>query len=83
MGLAKLRKEKGLSLHKLAAMSGVNYQKIYQIEKGTIKIEHIMFRTAKKLSDALGCTYEDLLAPNEDSQAETQNGKEGGANEDV
>ncbi len=65
MGLAKLRKEAGLSLHQLARKSGVNYQKIFQIEKGIIKVEHIMLRTAKRLADALGCVPEDLLTPDE------------------
>lgn len=66
MGLKKFRTEAGLSLHQLAKKSGVNYQKIYQIEKGTIKVEHIMLRTAKKLADALGVTPEDLLKPDEE-----------------
>lgn len=71
MGLATLRKEAGLSLHQLAKKSGVNYQKIYQIEKGTIKVEHIMLRTAKRLADALNCTPEDLLAPDAVMSEET------------
>lgn len=71
MGLATLRKEAGLSLHQLAKKSGVNYQKIYQIEKGTIKVEHIMLRTAKRLADALNCTPEDLLTPDEITPEET------------
>ena len=60
-----------MSLHQLAKLSGVNYQKIYQIEKGTINVEHIMLRTAKKLADALGVTPEDLLKPDEET-AETE-----------
>lgn len=71
MGLATLRKEAGLSLHQLAKKSGVNYQKIYQIEKGTIKVEHIMLRTAKRLADALNCTPEDLLTPDTATPEET------------
>lgn len=71
MGLATLRKEAGLSLHQLAKKSGVNYQKIYQIEKGTIKVEHIMLRTAKRLADALNCTPEDLLTPDEVTRGES------------
>jgi len=65
MGLAKLRKEAGLTLHQLAAKSGVNYQKIWQIERGKIKPEHIMTRTALKLAAALGCEVKDLLAPDD------------------
>ena len=63
MGLAKLRKEAGLTLHQLAEKSGVNYMKIHQIERGKIKPEHIMLRTAQKLAGALGCEPRDLLAP--------------------
>lgn len=65
MGLAKLRKEAGLTLHQLAAKSGVNYQKIWQIEHGKIKVEHIMLRTAQKLATALHCDPKDLLTPDE------------------
>jgi len=61
MGLAKLRKEAGLTLHQLAALSGVNYMKIHQIEKGKIKPEHIMLRTAQKLATALNCEPKDLM----------------------
>ena len=63
MGLAKLRKEAGLTLHQLAKKSGVNYMKIHQIEKGKIKAEHIMLRTAEKLATALECETKDLLTP--------------------
>jgi transcriptional regulator with XRE-family HTH domain len=65
MGLAKLRKAAGLTLHRLAKKSGVNYMKIHQIEKGKIKAEHIMLRTAQKLANALECDPRDLLAPDE------------------
>ena len=65
MGLAKLRKEAGLTLHGLAEKSGVNYQKIWQIENNKIKVEHIMLRTAQKLANALGCEPKDLLTPDE------------------
>lgn len=63
MGLYRLRKEAGLSLHRLADLSGVNYQKIWQIEHGRIKTEHIMLKTAIKLASALDCRVEDLLTP--------------------
>jgi transcriptional regulator with XRE-family HTH domain len=64
MGLAELRKKAGLTLKALAAKSGVNYMKIHQIEKGKIKPEHIMLRTAQKLANALNCEPKDLLAEN-------------------
>lgn len=63
MGLAKFRKDAGLTLHQLAAKSGVNYQKIWQIEHGVIKAENITLKTAKKLADALDCDPQDLLTP--------------------
>ena len=61
MALAKLRKEANLTLHQLADLSGVNYQKIWQIENGVIKSENITLRTAQKLAKALACNPEDLL----------------------
>ena len=61
MGLAKLRKDADLTLHQLAVKSGVNYQKIWQIENGVIKAENIRLKTAKKLATALDCSFEDLL----------------------
>ena len=63
MGLAKLRKDAGLTLHQLAKKSGVNYMKIHQIEHGKIKVENIMLRTAQKLAIALDCEAKDLLTP--------------------
>ena len=61
MGLAKLRKEAGLTLKELAVKSGVHYVKIHYIEKGKIKPENIMLRTAQKLAKALDCEPEALL----------------------
>lgn len=65
MGLAKLRKDAGLSLHKLAELSGVNYMKIHQIEVGKIKPENITLRNAQKLATALGCEPKDLMTSDE------------------
>ncbi len=70
MGLAKLRKDAGLTLHKLAELSGVNYMKIHQIEKGKIKAENITLRVAQKLADALNCDPEDLIPPKENEEKE-------------
>lgn len=61
MGLKRLRKEKGYTLHSLAEKSGVNYQKIWQIENGVIDVENIALKTALKLAAALDCTAQDLL----------------------
>jgi transcriptional regulator with XRE-family HTH domain len=63
MGLAKLRKEAGLSYHRLAEVSGVNYQKIWQIEHNVIKPANIALHTAEKLAKALKCEPRDLLTP--------------------
>ena len=68
MALQQLRKAKGLTLKGLAEISGVNYQKIWQIENGVIKSENITLKTAQKLAQALGCTPEDLLANKENVQ---------------
>ena len=65
MNLESMRRAAGLSLHQLAKLSGVNYMKIHQIERGKIKTENITLRTSQKLADALGCEPKDLMRPNE------------------
>jgi transcriptional regulator with XRE-family HTH domain len=67
MGLRELRKAKGLTLHGLSRLSGVNPVKIQHIETGRIKTEHIMLRTAVKLARALGCTPDELLTERTES----------------
>lgn len=66
MGLKKLRLAKGYTLHKLAEISGVNYQKIWQIEHRVIKPENIALKTAVKLAKALECNPEDLMKPDDE-----------------
>lgn len=61
MGLREMRKAKGLTLKGLAAISGVNYVKIHQIETGKINPQNIALKTAMKLSEALDCKPEDIL----------------------
>ncbi len=61
MALKLLRLKKGYALQELAAVSGVNYMKIHQIETGKIKPENLTVKTALKLSKALDCTPEDLI----------------------
>lgn len=61
MALKILRLKKGYTLQELAAVSGVNYMKIHQIETGKIKPENLTVKTALKLSKALDCTPEDLI----------------------
>jgi len=65
MGLAKLRKDTGLTLHQLAEKSGVNFMKIHQIEHGKINPQNIALKTAQKLATALDCEPKDLLTPDE------------------
>ena len=61
MGLRDMRKAKGYTLKGLAAVSGVNYQKIHQIETGKINPQNITLKTAMKLAKALDCKPEDIL----------------------
>ena len=51
-----------MTLKGLAALSGVNYMKIHQIETGKINPENIALKTAVKLAKALDCKPEDILA---------------------
>lgn len=71
MGLRDRRLAKGYTLHKLAELSGVNYQKIWQIEHGKIKPENITLKTALKLASALECTPEELLMPDKEVNHES------------
>lgn len=66
MGLKDLRLAKGFTLHGLAAASGVNYQKIWQIEHKVIKPENIALKTAVKLAKALDCDPADLMKPDKE-----------------
>lgn len=68
MGLKTKRLEKRYTLHKLAEVSGVNYQKIWQIEHRVIKPENIALKTAIKLAKALGCSADDLMRPDEEQE---------------
>ena len=71
MGLRDRRLAKGYTLHKLAELSGVNYQKIWQIEHGKIKPENIALKTALKLAGALECSPDELLKPDKEVTDET------------
>ena len=50
MGLRELRQAKGLTLKGLAALSGVNYMKIHQIETGKINPENIALKTGEPIT---------------------------------
>jgi transcriptional regulator with XRE-family HTH domain len=58
--LALLRKEKGLSVQKLAESAGISRQAVELIEKGK-RIPRI--DTAQSLCKALGITLNDLTSP--------------------
>lgn len=66
MGVAKLRKEAGLTYKQLAELAGVNYQKIWQIEHGIINPERLWLKTALKLANAFKCEVEELLEPDDE-----------------
>lgn len=53
MGLAELRKAKGLSQVKLAKASGVASSRIADIERGRRDIRNASFMTVLRLADAL------------------------------
>ena len=61
MKLAELRKSRGLSQRKLAAAAEIDNSKIERLEYGQNKIEDVSLKVAKRLSDALGVTMEELL----------------------
>lgn len=61
MKLAELRKSRGLSQRKLAAAARIPNSTIIAIERGAIKIKNITLENAKRLSDALCVTMEELL----------------------
>lgn len=69
MGLKDLRLKKGFTLHGLAEASGVNYQKIWQIENNKIKPENIALKTALRLSAALECRPCDLVKEDSDENS--------------
>ena len=68
MGLRKLRTDAGLTLKQLAAISGVNFMKIHQIETGKINPQNMALKTAEKLAKALNCSHSDLLAVEENTE---------------
>ena len=62
MSLRDQRLKKGYTYHELAKKSGVNYQKIWQIEHDVVKSENIALKTAIKLAEALDCSVNDLIS---------------------
>ena len=69
MGLRKLRKSRGLTLHALADLTGICYVRIHCIETGKTKVENITLRNALKLAKALDCKPEELLGKEADDNA--------------
>ena len=66
MGLAKLRKDYGLTRHQQAKARGVTAKKIWASEHGVMKPENIALKTALKLANYFGCSTSDLLTPDEE-----------------
>jgi len=59
--LKEVRTESGLSIRELAKRSGITIQTIYNIERGSVHDDRIIFSTVKKLSVALGRKIEELF----------------------
>lgn len=58
--LARLRKEKGLSLRKLALLAGIEHHQLINIEKGRVDLR---FSTLNKLAKGLEIDTKELLGP--------------------
>ncbi|MCA6450740.1 MAG: helix-turn-helix transcriptional regulator [Chitinophagaceae bacterium] len=56
--LTRLRKEKGLSIHQLAAISGLEYSQIQRIEKGKV---NFAFSTLVMLAQGLEMELDEML----------------------
>lgn len=56
--LTRLRKEKGLSIRQLAAISGLEYSQIQRIEKGKV---NFAFSTLVTLAQALEMELDEML----------------------
>lgn len=57
--LTRLRKEKGLSIHQLAAISGLEYSQIQRIEKGKV---NFAFSTLVMLAQGLEMELDEMLS---------------------
>lgn len=57
--LTRLRKEKGLSIRQLAAVSGLEYSQVQRIEKGKV---NFAFTTLVALAQGLEMDFNELLA---------------------
>ena len=59
--LKEFRKFVGLTQNELAKKSGINIRQIQKYESGECGIENMTAKTACGLSEALGCTMEELI----------------------
>jgi putative transcriptional regulator len=66
--LREIRKEKKLTQGQLAAMVGCSQGRIGDYESGRCTIENITLGVALKISNALGCTIEDLFTAEEQAE---------------
>lgn len=78
-GLKELRKFIGFTQNELAEKAGVNIRQIQKYESGEYGLENMTTKTAQGISNALGCTVDDLLTINpgiftREAQESVQNG---------
>ena len=59
--LKEIRTFVGLTQHELSEKSGINIRQIQKYESGECSIENMTAKTACGLSEALGCTMEELI----------------------
>ena len=59
-GLKELRKFIGFTQNELAEKAGVNIRQIQKYESGEYGLENMTTKTAQGISNALGCTVDDL-----------------------
>lgn len=55
--IKEMRVLRGMSLYKLAQITGFSYSTLWNIEKGG----DVRLSTLKKIADALGCNVSDLV----------------------
>lgn len=63
-GLKELRNFIGLTQKELAEKAGVNIRQIQKYESGEYSLENMTTKTAQGVSNALGCTIEEIASIN-------------------
>ena len=59
--LQRIRKEKGITLEKLAKLTGLNIQTIQKIESGFTPIKSVKLGTLIDIANALGVNVADIV----------------------